>query len=117
MLHDYPDERIATTALNKFSSCMFVSLSKVEDEEPSKCSQRDSCKYKCLADFVTINTKQFFQKLKLDQKFLEDDPNSWKDHLGFQLALLFVQIIEIINESAERGLTCSVSMLFVLCCY
>ena len=108
MLYDYPDKKIATTALNKLSGHlwylseelvalaffdqevpddmkrqMVVSLSKVGDEEPSKRPQREDCENKCLADFVTINTRQFFQKLKLDQKFLDEDPSTWKDHDAF----------------------------------
>ena len=81
---------------------MVVSLNKVGDEEQSKHPQRDNCENKCLADFVTFNTRQFFQKLKLDQKFLEEDHRSWKDHLSFQSALRFVQSIEVINDSAEK---------------
>ena len=125
MLHDYPDKRIATTALNKFSSHlwylseelvalvsfdkevsddmkrqMVVSLSKVSNEGTSKRPQRNNCEDKCLADFVTINRREFFKKL--DQKFLEKDFSSWKDH-GFQSALQFAQSIEVINDSAQRG--------------
>ena len=65
--------------------------------------QREDCENKCLADFVTINTRQFFQKLKLDQKFLDEDPSTWKDHDGFQSAIRCIQSISVTNDSAERG--------------
>jgi hypothetical protein len=56
-----------------------------------------------LADFVTINTRRFFQKLKLDQNFLNEDPSNWNDQAGYQSARSLVQSIQVINDSAERG--------------
>jgi len=57
----------------------------------------------CLADFVTKNTRRFFLKMKMDQKFLTEDPGSWNDHSGYLMARKLVQGIQVTNDTAERG--------------
>ena len=80
---------------------MVVALSKDGDEESSKCVQRGNCAKMCLTDFVSMSTWLFFQKLKLDKKFLHDDPCTGKDQIGYQSARRLVQSVAVTNDSVE----------------
>ena len=62
--------------LNDMKRQLVVSFSKNGDEEPPKHAQRGSCAKKCMVVFVLMNTQRFFQKLKLGQKFLDEDPST-----------------------------------------
>jgi len=46
-----------------------AALDKDPDEDPPKRSLRKDFSNNCLADFVTKNTRRFFPKMKIDQKF------------------------------------------------
>jgi len=46
-----------------------AALDKDPDEDPPKRSLRKDFSNNCLADFVTKNTRRFFLKMKIDQKF------------------------------------------------
>jgi len=60
----------------------------------------------CLADFVTKNTRRFL-KMKMDQKFLTEDPGSWNDQPGYLMARKLVQGIQVTNDSRAWGGTYS----------
>jgi len=56
-----------------------------------------------LADFVTKSTRRFFLKMKVDQKFLTENPGSWNGQPGYLMAKKLVQGIQVTNDPAERG--------------
>ena len=43
--------------------------------------------------------------MKMDQKFLTEDPGSWNDQPGCLMARILVQGIQVTNDAAERGVT------------
>jgi len=47
--------------------------------------------FKELLDFVTKNTRRFFLKMKIHQKFLTESPVSWNDQPGYLMARKLVQ--------------------------
>ena len=82
---------------------MVAALDKDGDEDPPKRALRKDFSNNCLADFVTKNTRRFFLKMKMDQKFLMKDPGSQNDQPGYLMARKLVQGIQVTNDTAERG--------------
>ena len=41
--------------------------------------------------------------MKIDQKFLTEDPGSWNDQPGYLMARKLVQGIQVTNDTTERG--------------
>ncbi|QQP36282.1 Uncharacterized protein FKW44_021331, partial [Caligus rogercresseyi] len=56
-----------------------------------------------LQDMASTNTRRFFQKLRLEEGFLDADPATWLELEDYQTAAAFVQRIAVINDHAERG--------------
>ena len=84
---------------------MVQSLKNKGDENPPKrveikSQQVNSCE---LNDFVTSKSNVLFQKLKLPDGFLKNDPITWNSDLNFQKALLIVKELKIVNDHAEQG--------------
>ena len=48
-------------------------------EDPPKRAARNNFSNNCLADFVIKNTRRFFIKMKIDERFLTEDPGSWNN--------------------------------------
>lgn len=55
-----------------------------------------------MADYVTRSSLQFFEKLNLPTKFLEVDPQKWKDREDYQAAKSVVLNLRVVNDIAER---------------
>ena len=74
-------------------------------EEPVKrvtLSDQD-IRQKEIADFVTRNTKKFFDMLNLPNDFLEEDPDTWNSLPSFVEAHNVVAKLWVTNDTAERG--------------
>jgi len=56
-----------------------------------------------LQDFVTQNTKQFFNKLGISANFLDHDPETWSNREDFTKGREIVNNIRVTNDNAERG--------------
>ena len=82
---------------------MVAALDEDGDENPPKRTLRKEVSNNCLADFVTKNTRRFFLKMKMDQKFLTEDSDSWNDQPGYLMARKLVQVFQVANDTAERG--------------
>ena len=80
-----------------------AALDKDGDEDPPKGALRKDFSNNCLADFVTKNTRHFFLKMKMDPKFLTEDPGSWNDQPSYLMARKLVQGIQVTYNTAERG--------------
>ena len=52
---------------------------------------------------ASTNTRHFFQKLGLQDGFLDADPATWLKLEDFDSAAAFMQGIAVINGHAERG--------------
>lgn len=76
-----------------------------DEEEPLKRPeyQASFIKDKNLEDFVTPKTMKFFNKLRLDTSFLNEDPRVWYRIEGFQSAQTIVKSLRVINDNAERA--------------
>lgn len=58
-----------------------------------------------LEDYVTENSKQFFEILRLDSRFLfEEDPSKWNDREDYVAAKIRCGNLCVINDAAERAL-------------
>ena len=55
---------------------MAATLDKDRNEDPHKRALRKEILTNCLADFASKNTRHFFLKMKINQKFLNEDPGS-----------------------------------------
>jgi len=64
----------------------------------------DSIKTKSVSDFVTRNTRRFFEILELPQSFLVRHPSTWHDDADFVRGLKVVRSISPVNDFAERGI-------------
>ena len=58
---------------------MVAAHDKDENEDDPKRALIKDFSNSCLADFVTKNTRHFFLKMKIDQKFLTKEPGLWND--------------------------------------
>jgi len=77
----------------------------VGDESPAKRPKLPSQDVSGLQlqDMASTNTRRFFQKLRLEDGFLDADPTTWLQREDFRTAAAFVQGIAVINDNAERG--------------
>ncbi|KAJ8416198.1 hypothetical protein AAFF_G00382200 [Aldrovandia affinis] len=77
----------------------------VGDESPAKRPKLPSQAVSGLQlqDMASTNTRWFFQKLRLEDGFLDADPATWLEREDFRTAAAFVQGIAVINDHAERG--------------
>ena len=82
---------------------MVAALDKDGNEDPPKCTLRKDFSNYCLADFVAKSKGHFCLKMKIDQKFLEEDPGSWNDQPGYLMTRKLVQGIQVTNDTAECG--------------
>ncbi|KAG0727763.1 hypothetical protein GWK47_033974 [Chionoecetes opilio] len=77
----------------------------VGDESPAKRPKLPSQAVSGLQlqDMASTNTRRFFQKLRLEDGFLDADPATWLEREDFRTAAAFVEEIAVINDHAERG--------------
>ena len=55
-------------------------------------------------NFVTPNTKKFFEILRLDSTFLSKDPRFWLKIETFRSSKLIVKKLRVTNDNAERAI-------------
>ena len=82
---------------------MIAALDKDGNEDHAKRALRKDFSNNCLADVVTKNTSHFFLKMKIDQKFLTEDPGLWNDQSGYLMARKLVPEIQVTNDTVERA--------------
>lgn len=86
---------------------MIDSLKKIGPEIPDKRIALDfqdtSIPEKTLANFVTNNSRSFFEKLSLSSTFLEFDPSEWNDNDDYKKAKEYVSKMNVVNDNAERA--------------
>lgn len=58
---------------------------------------------KDISDFVTKKSIFFFEKLELDTRFLNLDPNLWEMDENYENVRKTVQNLKVVNDVAERG--------------
>jgi hypothetical protein len=75
------------------------------EDHPSKRIQLDQSviREKRLRDFVTRNTRKFFEILSIPDSFLEVDPGSWETNPDYLQAEDIVRALRVVNDTAERG--------------
>src|SRR6218665_55581 len=56
-----------------------------------------------IEDFVTKNSRLFFQRLGIPSDFLNSDPQTWELRDDYKTALETVSQLKVVNDSAERG--------------
>lgn len=80
-------------------------LQKPVDSKQSKRASINlkSAGQKQLQDFVTANTKRFFEILRLPCTFLETDAEEWNDDDSYVNARDVVYGLKVVNDFAERG--------------
>lgn len=58
---------------------------------------------KNLEDFVTKNTRRFFDILGISSQFLNKDVDHWNEDEDFKKSKEIVQSMRVVNDTAERG--------------
>lgn len=53
--------------------------------------------------FVTPQTRNFFVRFEIDEKFLETDPALWCENAEYQNGFKIVKNLKVVNDVAERG--------------
>lgn len=99
---------------NEVKRNMVLQLKSFDNEEND--GETESCKrvivtslevesfiLKPLSDFVTANTKNFFERFNIKTSFLNKDPTFWEEDADFQEARAIVNNIQVVNDNAERG--------------
>ena len=64
-----------------------------------------------LADLVGSDSWYTFAVLKINSEFLTEDVSDWSSHDGYQAALTNIEALNVINDSAERGVKLSADFL------
>lgn len=64
-----------------------------------------------LSDFVSKDSWFSMALLKIDDRFLEEPVESWADSQAYQDSLTNVHSLNVINDSAERGVKLSTDFL------
>lgn len=57
----------------------------------------------CLADFVSTNTREFFNITGFSDDFLQEDPVAWEVNEEYQKARGYLKKMRVVNDVAERG--------------
>lgn len=58
---------------------------------------------KDFSHFVTKNTKIFFERFGIDTHFLNDEPDDWINNTAYNDGANTVAHINVVNDTAERG--------------
>lgn len=56
-----------------------------------------------LSDFASQASMRFFEITGLSSDFLTIDPSLWEKNAGYQQGLRFVSNLQVVNDTAERG--------------
>ena len=62
-----------------------------------------SIKKACISDFISQNSKFFFEACNLRTDFFHVDPNLWPQNESFVAAKNFVKKLIVVNDVSERG--------------
>lgn len=57
-----------------------------------------------IPDFVTQNTKYFFDTLGINREFLNIDPSKWETNEHYMYGLNIAKNLKVVNDCAERGI-------------
>ncbi|KAK3921457.1 Receptor-like protein 1, partial [Frankliniella fusca] len=60
-------------------------------------------KSKSISDFVSTTTLNFFDVMKLDKSFLNEDPEKWPENPKYQENRAIIKALHVVNDIAERG--------------
>jgi len=84
---------------------MVAAMDNEGDQEPLKRVSVDllAIGKKNLCDFVTKNTRKFFDILDLSQEFLTEDPSTWAHNRTYIAAEEIAKSLTVTNDTAERG--------------
>ena len=84
---------------------MVQGLNTDDEKEPAKriTNDQSAIQEKNLEDFVSNNTRKFFQSLDLPSEFLNDDPAEWDSIECFCKARDIVKNLRVANDNAERS--------------
>ena len=58
---------------------------------------------KNIDEFISVKSKSFFERLKIDDSFLRECPTSWSNNSSFQEAKNKVLSLRVLNNIAERA--------------
>lgn len=61
-------------------------------------------KNKKIEDFISNESKTFFDKLSLPTEFLTTDPATWSENFSYKQCLEIVKKLKVVNDAAERGI-------------
>ena len=77
----------------------------VDDEPEKRVTDVDlqSIGTKELCNFVTKNTRNFFDILDLRRDFLNEEPNTWANNATYIAAEEIAKSLTVTNDTAERG--------------
>lgn len=97
------DDKVSTETKRK----MVQGLNIDGEEEPPKriTIDQSAIHAKNLEDFVSSNTRRFFQFLHLPSEFLKNDPTEWDSIESFCSARDIVKNLRVVNDNAERGVS------------
>ena len=56
-----------------------------------------------IEQFVSADTKRFFERFNLNDEFLRTEPSTWPKNESFVKGLELVNKLKVVNDSAERG--------------
>lgn len=62
-----------------------------------------SYKNKEIHDFISINTKKFFERFNIATSFLSIDPSEWNDNEDYKKGLNILKEVHVVNDIAERA--------------
>lgn len=57
-----------------------------------------------LHDFVSTQTRTFFEMTKIEDDFLALDPSDWQNHIGFNNGRETISNLAVVNDAAERAI-------------
>lgn len=55
-------------------------------------------------DFISVTSKNFFQKLNFPTEFLESDPATWNKNESYSKCCKIINNLKVVNDTAERGI-------------
>lgn len=58
---------------------------------------------KGLDQFIKPSSNNFFKRFNIETHFLDKDPSTWKNNDSYIAGLEIVKRLQVVNDSAERG--------------
>lgn len=97
------DDEIPVDEKKKMVSALSKQHKSLKTLNASGKEIKSKYKSKCIHDFVSVNTKHFFDRFDISTDFLSVDPTQWSQREDYKKGHTTCANIHVVNDAAERA--------------